>query len=91
MVGPNKAEKKEEEIDIVLTSATDILVCECKWQNEVISAGVLSTLKRRGALIQAGRNISYALFSKSGFSQELNEEKNVLRYSTEDILKLAEV
>ena len=88
--GTNNKEKIEEEIDIVLESESNILVAECKWQNEKMGENILSTLKKRGALVMGEKNISYALFSKSGFTAQLsnNKSNDVLLYCIDDLVDL---
>ena len=69
--GNNPAEKREEEIDIVATGENDILTCECKWKDNQVGEDVLKTLVERTGLISAGRKPHYVIFSKSGFTKEL--------------------
>ena len=64
-----------EEIDVVAigNKSRDILFAECKWQNEPVGISVYSELKRKARLVQwhnSGRREHYALFSKSGFTEE---------------------
>lgn len=84
--GNNPAEKKEEEIDLVLASKSDILVGECKWQNQKVEKDVLLKLQRRAELIRNNRNILYVLFSKSGFLKDCKNTENVKFVSAEDII-----
>ena len=51
---------------------------------------ILSTLKKRGALVMGEKNISYALFSKSGFTAQLsnNKSNDVLLYCIDDLVDL---
>lgn len=79
--GNNPQKKREEEIDLVLSNDEEILVGECKWKNEKISLDVLELLKERGELIRKNRKIKYALFSKSGFEDELKESEDLLLFS----------
>lgn len=72
--GNNPAKKREEEIDIVCADDTDILCGECKWKNEALDLPVLERLRERSALIQKGRKVHYALFSKSGFTKSVKEQ-----------------
>jgi hypothetical protein len=79
--GKNPGREKgrdREEIDVVaLNDKTgDILFAECKWTNEPVGPGLYSDLKRKSGLVQwhnDKRREHYALFSKSGFSAEMQE------------------
>ena len=71
--GTNPQKRKSEEIDIVFSNKSEILVGECKWQNTPIGKEVLFTLEDRGDLIKKNRNICFYLFSKSGFKKDLIE------------------
>jgi hypothetical protein len=73
---------KNIEIDLLckLTGYTTI-AGECKWKNHKVSKNVLNTLvsKCNTSLLRANK---YALFSKRGFSKELQnlKDKNILLY-----------
>ena len=71
--GTNPQKRKSEEIDIVFSNKSEILVGECKWQNTPIGKEVLFTLEERSNLIKCNRNICFYLFSKSGFKKDLIE------------------
>ncbi len=83
--GNNPKEKKEEEIDVVLASKNDILVGECKWQTQKVGSDVVELLKKRAELIRNGRNITYYVFSKSGFKINCEPCENVTFVSAKDM------
>lgn len=83
--GANPLKKREEEIDIVLANDEEILVCECKWRNEKVETDVVSLLQERGSLIQNGRKIKYAVFSKTGFTEACNETSELKLFSLDDL------
>jgi AAA+ ATPase superfamily predicted ATPase len=65
-----------EEIDVVAISDAEgaVLVGECKWSARPVGLSVLVDLKRRAQVLSAsGRwpDVSYALFSKAGFTSEV--------------------
>ena len=66
--GSDPRTKSEAEIDIVATGdEEDTLFCECKWTQEAVDSGILTTLVTRSELIRSGRR-HYMLFSRSGFT-----------------------
>jgi AAA+ ATPase superfamily predicted ATPase len=68
-----------EEIDIFGVGESEILVGECKWWNEKVGMNVLQELERKAALIEdknRWKRVYFALFSKSGFTPELEQEAN---------------
>ena len=69
--GANPLKKREEEIDLVLSNEKHLLVGECKWQKAPLSPSVLQLLEERAAIIRDGKKLHYVLFSKSGFTDEL--------------------
>ena len=71
--GTNQKRRREEEIDVVARSETDLLVGECKWRNGITTVDVLSTLEERAELIRGSRSVKYILFSRSGFSSSLED------------------
>jgi AAA+ ATPase superfamily predicted ATPase len=65
-----------EEIDVVAISDAEgaVLVGECRWSARPVGLSVLVDLKRRAQVLSAsGRwpDVSYALFSKAGFTSEV--------------------
>ena len=89
--GPNPKLKRTEDIDVVLSGKNDLLACECKWRNEAAGIDALETLKDRAELIRNGLNVRYALFSKSGFTDEVQraarEMNDVTLYGLADLLE----
>ena len=83
--GNNPEEKKEEEIDVVLASKNDILVGECKWQAQKVGSDVVALLKKRAELIRNGRNITYYVFSKSGFKKNCEPCESVTLVTAKDM------
>ncbi len=81
---------KDVEIDLLikLKNGTTI-VGECKWKNHKISKNILNKLKKvtQKAHLRAD---SYALFSKRGFSKELQkgEDKQVFLYDLKSFERL---
>lgn len=73
--GANPVKKREEEIDLVLSDETHLLVGECKWQSGPVGLPVLRQLEERAALIRDGKELRYVLFSRSGFTEELQAAK----------------
>lgn len=69
--GTNPLKKQEEEINLVLSDETHLLVGECKWKNDRIGAAVFHQLEERAALIRDGKTLRYVLFSKAGFTDDL--------------------
>jgi AAA+ ATPase superfamily predicted ATPase len=65
-----------EEIDLVAISDTDrtVLVGECKWTSKPVGVNILVDLQRKAqAMLQDGEqhHVTYALFSRHGFTPEL--------------------
>ena len=72
---------REAEIDVMAMSWSDkaALIGECKWSQNVVGINVLSDLKQKAqiALKTTGiAQVSYALFSRMGFTQELEQTAN---------------
>lgn len=72
---------KENEIDLVgLDEAnTKILLGECKWSENKVGIETLKNSEKTAQLVDWNKNsrkVSYALFSKSGFKQDLMELDN---------------
>ena len=82
----------DSEIDIVAVDAKskNHILGECKFRNSEIDASDLERLKEKPTVVKREAAITYALFSKSGFTKGLSEqakaEKNVLLYSLSDIV-----
>lgn len=88
--GSDPATKRQEEIDIIAgTVDTDAaLFCECKWRNKPTGMEELRTLQHRSLLLPYSQR-RYMLFSKSGFTEELqrhaDEETTVRLVSFEEM------
>lgn len=65
----------QNEIDVVAVSNADasVLVGECKWWDKPVGLNVLQQLRQKATAMAAGRydTLSFALFSKSGFTPDL--------------------
>ena len=70
--GGNPKTKQTEEIDILLKGEKSVILCECKWRNELMDIDALETIERRGELFNYPTK-QYYLFSKSGFSGQLKK------------------
>jgi AAA+ ATPase superfamily predicted ATPase len=85
----------QEEIDVVALNekSKDILFAECKWGSEKVGREVYEELKRKAKLVQwhnDSRHEHFALFSKSGFTDEMRgiaEKEHVLLFDLEEIEK----
>ncbi|MCH3918032.1 MAG: ATP-binding protein [Spirochaetia bacterium] len=73
--GTNPNTKQQEEIDIIGTDGKALLVAECKWKNDPADKGVLATLRRRASLFPQQHKI-LMIFSKTGFTTDLQDEAN---------------
>lgn len=71
--GTNAATRAAEEIDIVGTDASSILTAECKWRKDPVDATVLQKLRERTALISRGRRPYLHVFSRSGFTNGVQD------------------
>ena len=87
--GNNPKEKREEEIDLVLANEDEILVGECKCHNEKVGLDVIELLKKRGELVQKNRAIRYAVFSKSGFTDECKDVCDIILITAEEVATIA--
>jgi len=69
----------EEEIDIVGLAPNDdrVLLAECKWTTDPVGNGLVESLRAKAANVRWGpadRDERFALFSKSGFVDGLEEQ-----------------
>ncbi|MCL4373600.1 MAG: ATP-binding protein [Candidatus Marsarchaeota archaeon] len=94
---PSKAKgMNQEEIDVVALNekSKDILFGECKWSSEKIGISAYNELKRKSKHVQwhnDDRHEHFALFSKSGFTDEMAkiaEKEHVLLF---DLAKIEKV
>ena len=78
------------EIDLLLETADDLIIAgESKWKNHKVCKNVLNSLQKKCQ--RANLNVTYyALFSKSGFSKELEElkDESVLLFTLDDFERL---
>lgn len=70
---------KKIEVDLLANAKDSVIIGECKWKNHKICKNILNTLKKKCKIsnLQVDK---FALFSKSGFSKELEKEKDILLY-----------
>ena len=76
---------KNTEIDILALGENSILYGECKWSKKHIGLSVLYELKEKTKAVNKNTGNEYfALFSKSGFSEDLislsEKDKNILLF-----------
>ena len=71
--GNNPKERCEEEVDFIAIAGEKAIFGECKWKNTLVGEDILDNLIRRSELFPGFKNINYMLFSKSGFSDILNQ------------------
>lgn len=76
-----------EEIDIVAVGEEESLVAECKWTENPIGIKTLQNLRAKAEKVGVSGEKHYAMFSKSGFTEELLEE-NILCYDLERMKKI---
>lgn len=72
----------------MLASDIDIFVGECKWKNQKVGKNVLLLLQKRAELICNNRNVEYAIFSKSGFTDELKNIPSAKLITAEEIANI---
>jgi Predicted ATPase (AAA+ superfamily) len=75
--GGDPKTKKQEEIDIVAVSPQEDrwMFCECKYTTEKVGFDVLEDLKRRSELVTGNKDKLFFLFSKSGFTDSLVQQR----------------
>lgn len=81
---------KNQEIDLlVYTKDERVIVGEVKWKNRKICKNVLNSLYRKAERANLGVT-HFALFSKSGFSKEVEaiKDTNVMLFGLEDFKRL---
>lgn len=71
--GTNPATKAQEEIDIIADADDKAIFGECKWSNDKVGQVVLDELKRKSLMFGNYSDRSYILFSKSGYSYDLQQ------------------
>lgn len=71
--GNNQDKKRQEEIDILAVDDENALFGECKRRNEPVGISVINELMGKGELFKQYKNKHYRVFSKSGFTQDMEE------------------
>lgn len=89
--GPDPATKSEEEIDLVACDREGVWIFgECKWTNTPMSEATLKTLLYRSTLVTTSSEVSFWLFSKSGFTDSLKaiaeHDKRVRLVGLDDLI-----
>ena len=71
--GTNPTAKSEEEIDIIGINDKDssAVFCECKYQNNLMDTDIYNSLMKKTEQWSAYKHKYYILFSKSGFTKNL--------------------
>lgn len=83
--GTNPVTRQEEEIDVVVRGVDGELVLgECKWNDALVDASVVGTLRRRAALFAGGENARLYVFAKRGFEEECRKRAEDVRLVTLD-------
>lgn len=73
--GSNPETHMQEEVDIVASDQEEYLLGECKWRNQPVNISVLEKLRSRADRISKNRKGTwYILFSKSGFTDAVQEK-----------------
>ncbi len=88
--GTDPVARTEQEIDLVAIDGDSALCCECKWKNTRMGVPDLELLKARSLLLPM-TDRHFALFSKSGFTDELvrlSESEGVLLVDPEKMLQV---
>ncbi len=75
---------KEKEIDIIALGSENSLFAECKWSKNPVDYQTLNRLREKTLAVDVLWKKHYAIFSRSGFTEELVEE-NVLLYDLEKL------
>lgn len=81
---------REIEIDLLAKTASGkVIAGECKWKNQRISKNILNKLEKKCEVGKLKVDY-YALFSKSGFSNELRKKRpdNLLLFESRDFESL---
>lgn len=88
--GTDPANRRKEEIDLVLTAeesgSTIGWFAECKYRNEPVGMDVLDTLRHRASLVKGIDESRFVLYSKRGFTENLQRTKDLEMYSLDDVL-----
>ena len=87
--GTNPHHKRQEEIDIIAYDDGKMIFCECKWRNEKVAKSILDNLIEKAEMFY-GKEKSYMVFSKSGFTDEclkLQDADEISLISLNDMLR----
>lgn len=76
--GNDPLKKEQTDIDVVCMNNTDVLAGECKWKNDKITMDIYEELRHRANLISDGKKVHYALFSKSGFTDTVQQAEDCM-------------
>jgi AAA+ ATPase superfamily predicted ATPase len=87
---------KDKEIDIVALNenTTEIVFCECKWQNRETGAGVLEDLLNKSKYVRwndGARVEQFMVISRSGFTRKAVDyarDHNIILLTHEEIWKI---
>lgn len=67
---------RDQEIDLVGITDRGKVLGECKFSNSKMDKRMLANLENKEEKIRLGGETYYALFSKSGFTEDIKEEAN---------------
>ncbi|MCL2158266.1 MAG: ATP-binding protein [Oscillospiraceae bacterium] len=90
--GGQKLVSADSEIDIVALDdrSKNYILGECKFRNSEIDVSDFERLKEKSAVAKKGASVTYALFSKSGFTKALTEQakksESILLFSLSEIV-----
>ena len=88
--GPDPVNRRQEEIDLVLTRVEDGRrigwFAECKYRSEPAGMDVLETLRHRAALVKGFDESRFVIYSKGGFTGNLEGSGAAEMYTAEDVL-----
>ena len=70
--GNNPIKRCQEEIDILGMNESDILICECKWNESDVGINVIHQMEERGLLFP-GKRTHYILFVKHDATEEVKQ------------------
>ena len=76
--GNNPEKKRQEEIDILAVDDENAIFGECKWRNEPVGNSILNDLIEKSGIFHQYKSKYYMLFSKSGFTKEIEETAALL-------------
>lgn len=65
---------KADEIDLMASDSSRLMICECKWTNENVSMSIYRRTLEKAKQFTNTYEVYCVLFSKSGFTKDLIEE-----------------